>query len=124
MVIAILGGIWILAGLLWCLRPKWGRKALRKRFIRWFRWLFVLIAWATGGLLIWFGRQLDDTIAYWTILVLGIIAIIKGFFFARKKSLEPLLEWWEERPDWVFRLSGLVLFGLGILMQVWSGYWN
>ncbi len=59
---------------------------------------------------------------FWLALVLGILALAKGVYFAISpfQQARSLLEWWSDRAtETTIRLWGLVSFTLGVMLLSW-----
>lgn len=59
---------------------------------------------------------------FWLALVLGILALAKGVYFAVSplQQVRSLLEWWSDRAtETTIRLWGLVSFTLGVMLLSW-----
>ena len=123
MILSIVGALWILFGIWWCLRPASGKRALRTKFVRTLRFLLAVVLWTIGGALIAAGRELPG-IYGWIVPAVGILALLKGLLFVRRKALDKVLDWWEKQPDWMYRLAGGVFLILGVALNWMSGTWS
>jgi len=51
------------------------------------------------------------------LLIFGILGVIKGIFFLTSKASDKLIDWWLERPLWMWRLWALSFVVIGILFH-------
>ncbi len=113
MLVKIIGWIWIVTGVISLIKPEWLRKKLQKKTIRKLKWFFIGIAWVIGGMLINVAQNFSG-IAYWAILIAGIIAIIKGFMFISGKTSDKLVDFFSVQPVSFLRVCAVVAIGAGV----------
>lgn len=112
MIFDILGWIWIVTGALFFWKPEWLRGRLLRKGKRKARGILFMAALVVGGIIIkaaWGVPGLLGKIA----LVIGIIAIVKAFFFLNAKSAEHLLGWFEKQPVQYLRGYAVLQIAVG-----------
>ena len=115
----IVGSIFILLGVVFFLYPESMRRRLRKKAIRRLRGYFFAAALFFGFLLISAGWRHEGLLPK-ILMVLGIVAVLRGLLFLKSKATEEVTAWILERPTLHLRgfavgqiaLGCLILFGL------------
>ena len=120
MLLKILGWFWIVSGVLFVLKPSLLRSRLQRKSYRTFRKYFFLLAVSLGIVFAKVAWTLDDFRLRTALIVVGIIAIARGFFFLKAKAAEKVISWFTRQSLAVFRIGALVqiLIGSGILWLV------
>ena len=119
MFIKILAWLWIIAGIIFLIKPQILRKKLQKKSIRKIRSILFLLAIFLGSSLISVGIKFDGGLAK-LILLAGIISIIKGFFLIKAKTYGKLIEWSAASPVIYFRIGGLCYVAVGVILLILS----
>lgn len=115
MLARILGIIWILLGLWWLIKPDALKRRLQRKMSR-------KVRWTVFGFLFIFGIMMTGSvfkapgILPKVIGIIGLIIAIRAVMFITSKASERILSWWAERPVIVFRLWGLAVLGMGVLL--------
>ena len=117
MLVKILGWFWVVSGVLFLLKPSLLRGRLQRKSYRTFRRYLFLIVVSVGILFVKAAWTLDDFLPRTALIVVGVIAIIKGFFFLKAKAAEKVVAWFARQSLTVFRIgaSFQILVGSGIL---------
>jgi hypothetical protein len=102
-------------GILFLLYPESLRKRLRKKALRKIRRYLFACAIALGILLISTGWQYEGLFPKILILV-GIIAILKGVFFLKSKAADKVTEWILKQPVIFFKIFAACQIILGFLI--------
>jgi len=115
--VIILSILWIALGTTMILYTNQSRSFLRELIlgmnIRW--WAFAPLA---VGLLLVVGAFVLPQI-FWIALILGILAMIKGAYFAMGPlpQVNSTIKWWFDRTsETTIRLSGLIVFTFGVVL--------
>lgn len=90
MLISIFGWLWIIAGTIFMLKPQMMRNRLQKKGMKKLRKYFFLLSIILGGLLISAGWHYEGILAK-LIVVVGIIAIIKGLILIKAKAADKMV---------------------------------
>ncbi len=115
----ILGSILIFLGALFFLYPESLRRRLRRKAAWRLRWYFFVTASSLGILLISAGWRHEGLLPK-VVMLIGLVALIKGLLFLNSRAVEQVTAWILERPVWHLRifavsqmaLGGAMLFGL------------
>jgi len=115
MLVKIVGTIWIIMGIIALIWPGYLQKRLGRQSVRKVKKYLFALAVILGVLLIaaaW-GHP-----GWWpkVLVILGIIAIIKGLFFLKGQAAEKMLEWFGRQSLGFFRFAAIVYIILGILI--------
>jgi len=113
MVFDILGWLWIITGVLFFWKPEWLRKRLVKKGSRKVRGILFGITVVVGGIIIKAALGVPGMPGK-IVLVIGIIAIVKGFLLLNAKSSEHLLNWFEKQPTRYLRGFAVLQVAVGI----------
>ncbi|NQT23228.1 MAG: hypothetical protein HQ579_07340 [Candidatus Omnitrophica bacterium] len=111
----IVGIIWIILGGLWALKPQILKNRLKKKMTR-------KIKWIVYGFIIVFGLILLGSVIKAPGAVakiagfIGIIIAIRVMVLLTTKTSEKAINWWAEKPLIVFRIWGLVIFVIGVML--------
>ncbi|NQT32142.1 MAG: hypothetical protein HQ594_00540 [Candidatus Omnitrophica bacterium] len=111
----IFGTFWIIIGLFWLVRPEALKNRLRRKMTWKMRWLVFGLVIAVGFLLMGSAMKLHGLFAR-MIGIIGIILVIRAIIGITSKTSEKVLEWWGERPVYVFRIWALIVFGTGLVL--------
>lgn len=104
LIIAIIGGSIVLAGLVGLLAPAKFRVLLGAMTSRW-RFLAAIVLRLGMGLLLWFAAdQLRFPHVMRIIAVIAFAAAL-GVLIMGRERLDKLVDWWLTRPDRLFRFS-------------------
>ena len=115
MLAKILGFIWILAGLLWIIKPEILKNRLKKKMNR-------KMKWPVHGFILVFGFLLIGSVIKAEGLLpkliglIGMLIAIRAILWITSKTSEKILDWWAEKPLSFFRLWALFIFGIGVLL--------
>ena len=115
MLAKILGYIFVLAGILFLLKPQILKNKLQKKGLRKLRkYMFFLLVFL-GVAFIGVARNFHGL---WAIVftILGIIGIFKGIFFLKAKAADKLITWLAAQPLNLFRIGGCAYIILGIIL--------
>ena len=112
----IIGILWICLGIWWVMRPQGLKRRFRKKVKRSRRKLLFLIILLMAGLFLSAAKYAHGLLAS-AFLMIGVLAIIKAVFFFSSKAAEKTIDWWLEKPLWVWRVWAGSFILLGILFQ-------
>ncbi len=115
MLAKILGWLFVGIGILFFIRPNTLREKLKKKSIKRIKKYLCIIAISIGILLIKASWGIKGILAK-AIIVLGILAIVKGFFFIKGKASEKVIVWFSKQSLLLFRFIALIYLGLGIII--------
>lgn len=117
----IVGSLFIILGILFMFFPEYFRKRLRKKAIRKIRRYLFAGAIAVGALLISTGWKYEGIFPK-ILVIVGIIAIIKGMFFLKSKAADKVTEWILKQPVIFFKICAgcQIIFGLLIIFGLES----
>ena len=111
----IVGCIFIFLGTFCFLYPESMRKRLRKKAIRKLRSYFFLAAIAAGVLLISAGWKHEGILPK-ILMVVGVVAIVKGLSFLKSKATEGITAWILKRSIPELRVFAVGQIVLGFLI--------
>ena len=114
--ISIVGWAWIVLGVWWFLRPAGIRRRFEKRYRKYARWILLSVFFAVAGVIFSAGRSVGGVLGG-VLIVLAVVATVKGLLFAQGRVSNAVLDWWASRTDATYRLVAGGLFVLGCLMQ-------
>lgn len=115
MLAKILGIIWIILGVWWLLKPDALKRRLQRKMSR-------RVRWTVFGFLFIFGIMMTGSVFKTpgvlpkVIGIIGLIIAIRAIVFITSKASEKILSWWGERPIIVFRVWGLLVLGMGVML--------
>ncbi|MFC1804430.1 hypothetical protein ACFLZ3_01205 [Candidatus Omnitrophota bacterium] len=115
MLAKILGWFLIITGVFFLLKPEALRRRLQKKSYKKLRKYLFAITIVLAVLLITVAWKFEGILSQ-IVIIIGIIGIIKGFFFLKAKAAEKLLAWYLNRPVNFFRLSALFQIAIGVLV--------
>ena len=111
----IVGIIFILLGVLFFLYPESLRGRLRKKAIRKLRRYLLAVLMFFGILLISAGWSHEGLLPK-ILMVMGIVALVKGLLFLNSKATERITAWILERPTLHLKVFAAGQIGLGLLI--------
>ena len=120
MLTTIVGWLWIASGVFFLLKPDWLKSSLTKKGVKHVRTLLFAAAFFVGILLIgtaWDAGGILGTV----LLVVGVIAIFKAFFFLRSTVTARIIEWIEPWPVLVFRVIAVLYIAFGVVLVLRLG---
>lgn len=115
MIIAVLGALIILLGLVGLIQPDRFRSMFtsiesRPRFI-----FAIVTRLLLGGLLWWLADELRHPQVMRILAVIAVVAAV-GILLAGRKRLDRLVDWWLSRADGVLRVSALFAAAFGAFL--------
>jgi len=114
MLIKIFAWIWIVLGILFVIKPELLKKRLEKKGVKKIKkCLFAMTLALSVGLIV--AAVYYQGVLAKILIVLGIIGIIKAFFFLKAKSAEKIIEWSAKQPLVLFRAGGCLYIIIGII---------
>lgn len=108
--------LWIALGICWIMRPQSLRRRFTKKVKKTRRKVLFLIALLAGGLFLSAAKYASGLLAN-VFLIAGVLGVIKGVFFLTSKAADRMLDWWAEKPLWMWRLWAACLVLVGLLFQ-------
>ncbi len=111
----ILGWFLIITGVLFLLKPEGLRKKLQKKSIKYLRKILFLIGIALAGFFVAAGWKSEGLFSK-ILMVIGIIGILKAFFFLKAKAAGKIVEWFLKQPVVFFRVGATLQIILGIII--------
>lgn len=118
--VKIIGWWWSLQGLWWTLRPEGARRRVARGFRKTLRRLVFLTLTGVGALLFSLGWQTEGLLGK-ALPVAGLLAVGNGLVFLRSQLTDRFLNWWEERPTWMYRAAALCFAAAGFVLQWVAG---
>ena len=112
----IIGWLWIILGIWWIMRPQGIKRRFTKMVKRSRRKVLFIAIILFGGFFFAAAKHAQGFIAS-ILLILGVLAVLKAVFFMTSKASDKILDWWLERPLWLWRVWAGCLVLLGILLQ-------
>jgi hypothetical protein len=113
----ILGGIWILMGLWWMIRPASLKNRLKRKMTRRLKLVIYCFVFSFGILIMGSVVKASGLVAK----IVGVVALylaIKAIVLVTSKTSEKVFEWWGERPIIFFRLWALFFLGAGVYLII------
>jgi len=116
MLAKLLGWFFIVMGTLFILRPQLLKNRILKKSYRTLRKYLFALSVFLGILLVKVSFEYEGLLSR-VILVIGVIAILKGFFIIKSKMADKMSEWFSNQRLIVFRIGAVVhiLIGLALL---------
>ncbi len=116
LLLGILSWSWIVLGVWWFFRPAGIRRRLERKYRRYARWMLLVIFFVVAGVVFSAGRSIGGFTGT-VLIVVAVIALIKGLLFAQGKVSDKVLDWWGNQPTSVYRIAAASLVALGCLTQ-------
>jgi len=113
----ILGVIWVLLGLLWTIKPEMLKNRLKKKMSRRIRRVVFGFLLVFGILMVGSVLKVPGVLPK-VLGIVGMIIAIKAITLITSKTSEKVFEWWGERPVVWFRVWGLIVLGVGVMLIV------
>lgn len=112
----ILGWFFIVMGLLFLLKPEILKKRLLKKGYKKMRMFLLSLSVLLGVMMITTAAKFQGLVPK-MVMVLGVIAILKGFFLLKSKAADKMIEWSNRQPLILCRVGAFVhiLIGIAIL---------
>lgn len=120
MLAKIIGWVWVIIGILFLIKPNFLKAKLQKKGIKKIKKLLFGIAIVFGIFLIAASGKIQGFVSI-IIMILGIIAIIKGVILLKAKFAEELLDWVSRQPILFFRIIALVYITIGVVILLGVG---
>ena len=111
----ILGIIWILAGIIWLIRPDILKNRLKRKMSRRIRFTVYLFLIAFGILMVGSVMKAPGFFAK-VVGIIGIVVAVKGTLLLLSKASDKLWTWWAGQPLMIFRIQALVMITVGIFL--------
>jgi len=111
----ILGGIFVLLGVLFLLYPEALRRRLRRKAIWKLRRYFFAAAFSLGILLISVGWRHEGLLPK-VLMLIGIVALLKGLLLLNSRAAETVTAWILERPIVQLRVFAVGQIAMGLLI--------
>ena len=113
------GSLFIILGIIFFHYPEALRTRLKKKAMRRIRAYFFVGAFTIGVLLISTGWQYEGLLPK-ILVIVGIVAILKGLFFLKSKAADKAAEWILKQPVLFFKIFAFcqVLLGLVIIFAL------
>lgn len=115
MLVKIIGYIFIILGLFFLIKPAVLKRRLQKKVVKRSRKILFLILLFLGGLFLTAAFKSTGILSK-LLIILGIIALIKGLFFLSAKASEKIIGWFSTQPLIIFRFLAITYIILGIIM--------
>jgi len=115
MLLKIFGWFWIVAGVIFLLKPQILKNRLQKKGLRKLRKYFFALAIILGGLLISVGFRFQGLLAK-IVMIIGIIAIFKAVMLLKAKTAEKLMDWSGSQPLIFFRIGACFWIFTGVVL--------
>jgi hypothetical protein len=119
-VLIILSVMWIALGTMVVLYTDAVRKSIKGLIVDVNIRLLGILPLAGGFLLVVGGFMVKEV--FWIAVILGLLAITKGAFLLRGPipMIQQLTDWWfDSASETTVRLSGLIVFMLGVTLLTW-----
>ncbi|MCH7870987.1 MAG: hypothetical protein IID33_04740 [Planctomycetes bacterium] len=97
LLLGILSWSWIVLGVWWFFRPAGIRRRFERKYRRYARWTLLVIFFVVAGVVFSTGRSIGGFTGT-VLIVVAVIALLKGLLFARGKVSDAVLDWWGNQP--------------------------
>jgi len=115
MLAKFLGWFFIAMGILFVLKPEILRNKLLKKSNKVLRRFLFSLSVVLGILLINISLRYHGILPK-IIMVLGVMAILKGFFLFKEKAADKILEWSLSKSIMLFRIGGCFHIVMGVII--------
>lgn len=115
MLAALLGWLFIIMGIIFMLRPQILRDKLCKKSYKIMRKYLLGLSVFLGILMIGAAWRYEGILPK-IIMVVGIIAILKGFLLLKSKLADKMVEWLAKQPLIIFRIGASMHIAIGIVL--------
>lgn len=112
----VIGVIWIILGAVWLTRPEILKARLRKKMSRKIRLIVYGFIMVFGFLLIGSVIKAHGFLPK-IIGLVGMIITIKAILLITSRTSERVLAWWAEKPLTFFRIWGLFILVIGLMLM-------
>lgn len=110
------GILWIVLGIWWIMRPQVIRRRFSKKVRKTRRKIIFLMAILVATLFFSAAKYTHGALAN-VFLILAFLGIVKTTFFLTSKGAEKILDWWAEKPLWMWRVWAGCFVLIGILLH-------
>lgn len=109
----IIGILWIILGIWWIMRPQGLKRRFSRKLKKTRRRILFFVIIIISGIFLSAARYSHGIFAN-ILLIIGILGVVKAFFFLTSKASDKIIDWWLEKPLWLWRVwaGGFVLIGL------------
>lgn len=112
----LIGILWIVLGIWWVMRPQGLKRRFRRKTRRTRRKILFLAIILIAGLFLSAAKYAHGIVAN-VFLIIGVLGAIKAVFFLTSKAADKAIDWWLEKPLWMWRLWAVCFIIIGILLQ-------
>jgi len=116
MLTKILGIIWIVSGLFWALKPDMLKNRLTRKMGRKMRWVVYGFIIVFGFLIIGSAVKAPGILPK-IVGLAAMLATVKIIILITSRTTEKITEWWSAKPVIFFRIWGLLLLTMGIMLM-------
>lgn len=109
----LLGWFFILSGIVFFLKPTILKRSLEKKIFKKIKKYLIIVLFFLAATMIKVSWGFEGAGSK-VLLFIGIIAMIKGFFFLKSKGNLKIIEWFSTKPIKFFRIISLMYIGFGL----------
>ncbi len=117
MISNIVGGFWIILGLIWVMKPQILKDRLARKMTRTMKRMIFGFIIMLGFSLMVAVFKIPGILAK-TIGVFGMIVAIRGIMLVTSKASDKMITWWSDRSLLFFRVQGLAILISGIVLVI------
>jgi len=110
------GILWIVLGIWWIMRPQVIRRRFSKKLRKARRKIIFLMAILVATLFFSAAKYAHGAMGN-IFLIAAIIVVAKTVFFLTSKGAEKIIDWWAEKPLWMWRVLAGCFVLIGILLH-------
>ncbi|MFH1478139.1 MAG: hypothetical protein ABIG92_00005 [Candidatus Omnitrophota bacterium] len=110
------GILWMIFGIWWMMKPQRLKRFFTKKVKKARRKMLLAVIILSCVLFFSAAKYAGGALGK-AFLVFGLLGIIKAVFFATSKASEKILDWWLDRPLWMWRVWAGCFTLLGLFFQ-------
>ena len=110
------GILWIALGIWWIMRPQVIRRRFSKKVRKTRRKIIFLTALLVAILFFSAAKYAPGALGS-IFLIAAVIVVAKTIFFLTSKGAEKIIDWWAEKPLWMWRVLAGCFVLIGILLH-------
>lgn len=119
MIIKLIGLFWVVMGVVFLIKPEMLKNRLQRKSLKKTKRTLFIFTLILAVSLLWASLGVSGVVPK-IIAILGIIGIIKAFFYLNSKTAEKLIEVFAQKPLSVFRAGAGVYILIGIAILTFS----
>ncbi|MDD4294803.1 MAG: hypothetical protein PHP69_04760 [Candidatus Omnitrophica bacterium] len=116
MLAKVLGLFFIFVGIIWLLKPQACLDFIKKKMTKKIKFVLMALTFFVGAALIKIAFSMSGFLIKTIILVLGVLALIKGFLFLKKQAVEKMIEFASKLPLPALRVMAATNIIIGLYL--------